>query len=899
MSLVVGTVLVGQYRILERLGGGGFGTTYLAEDDQHRRCVVKELNAEHLGTKEYERLRYEADILKKLDHPNLPRVYDYLEIEGQPYLVMKYIEGKDLEALADEREEMPFEWDRVEHWADGLLDALHYLHSCQPPIIHYDIKPSNICITPQGEAVLLDLGIASSLAGSHAADELGGLGTLEYAPIEQYPAHVTSEKIRAYVAQHGVAACGPGAHSDLYSLGATLAYALTLEPVTPAGYRIISGRALDLRSNAPRLPDHVVEGLEQALAIAPRERCQTAAEFRELLGLPDPQDIDRLVTGTPEPQKVRLRRGWPLFALTAVLIAILGLGAAWIGQQTWSGAWWRELATLTLTVLPTATPLSPTWTPTQTRAPTHTPTLTHTPTSTPTPSATPTAIPFAVVKEEEADVYEGPGASYPQVDQVKEGDRLTVLCCLENGEWLQVRYLGREGWIRTAAVTLQGVPLLVTPRPTPTCQAPQIVDLVLSSDTLDTMGAITITCELDPPIADGLIFAWTASGGDIRGARDRVSYQSDIAGDHTITVTIGGERCGEDERALEVHVAPAPRPVWSPELAPDNAWGRIWHGSSSIRRKIGWAVDAERVTHAAQQDFEKGIMFWIDEPGREREPSHALFADGTWKTYQGTWQEGMAEYSCPEVAPPDPSRTPRRGFGEIWCNQMGGPNAAIGWALGKERGYYPPWIRFQRGMMLLGEDGRVYVLYADQTWEVPGEGAVGLHIVDDFERYADASALNAEYKVTSPGSNSGSLRLAGSPNVASGDQGVAFDYEIGGRDPDYSGFDRTFDPPQDWCTYERLQVWVKSEGGGSELVVRFREKGGETWKQRYELGSLGARHLDIALEMDALELDYEPQTDTGLDLEQIDQFGFYVNGREGVRGTLYVDSIRLVRRGAQ
>jgi hypothetical protein len=480
--------------------------------------------------------------------------------------------------------------------------------------------------------------------------------------------------------------------------------------------------------------------------------------------------------------------------------------------------------------------------------------------------------------------------------RLQRNDRLPVLAQLQDRTWLLIDYLSWPGWIPSRTGRLVGEPRITTPEaPPPTCVPVQIRQILLSESQVTYMNPITLTCELETPIAEGLSYTWTASGGELSGAGAQVTYTADEWGRQTITVAVESETCGGDERSMLVDVIEEPRPTGSPELDPNSIWGRIWH-TPSVRRKIGWATESEHVTHAAQQDFQRGHMFWLDELGVEGEPCHVLFEDGTWKLYYGTWQEGMPEHSCPDVAPPQDPRTPKRGFGDIWCNQMGGPNSAIGWAREQENGYYPLRIRFQRGIMVQGYDERVYVIYDDGTWEVGGEGAVSLHVLDDFEGYADGTALSEVYGVTAPGGNEGSLHLAQIPYVASGDRGAAFDYRIVGRSPDYCGFDRAFDPPQDWRAYDTLRVWVRNEGGGSTLVVQFREAGGELWKRRFDLSSLGARHLDIALEQSTLELTDEPLPDTRLELGQIDQIGFYVNGREGVRGTLYVDSIRLIRR---
>jgi hypothetical protein len=436
------------------------------------------------------------------------------------------------------------------------------------------------------------------------------------------------------------------------------------------------------------------------------------------------------------------------------------------------------------------------------------------------------------------------------------------------------------------------MPRLVTPAPDPTCAPLEITSLLPESAAIDTMSVLTLTCALEP-IRDGLTYTWTASSGEISGAGDMASYQSDLAGSHTITVSVQDELCGQDARSVSIEVLPAqPTP---PQYAPDpnSILGAVWHASARVRRKLGWAVEGEIKPLTAQQSFEGGTMFWIDRLDAEGEPNYALFDDGTWHSYQGTWDKSMPKYSCPDLYPVDPIRTPINGFGEIWC-QIDGPDSALGWALAVEYGSYPFWIRFQHGEMVACEDGPIYILYDDWTWELWGEPAVQMQILDDFEGYATGADLNAAYGVTAPGNNACRLALASGPHVGSGTQGAAFAYRIDGPSADYCGFDRMFSSPLNWSAYDWLRVWVQHEGGADELVVQFREAGGETWKQRFDLASLGGQELEIVLDENALELGDDAHSGARLDLDRIDQLGFYVNGRPGAEGTLYVDSIRLI-----
>ena len=146
MTLEKDTVLLNRYRIIEILGQGGMGSVYHAIDENLGVAVALKENL--FTTNEYTRqFRLEAVILANLRHPNLPRVSDHFELgeQGQ-YLVMDYIEGEDLRFRMERLGTIP-EDDAVQIGA-AICDALSYLHSRKPPILHRDIKPGNVKITP-------------------------------------------------------------------------------------------------------------------------------------------------------------------------------------------------------------------------------------------------------------------------------------------------------------------------------------------------------------------------------------------------------------------------------------------------------------------------------------------------------------------------------------------------------------------------------------------------------------------------------------------------------------------------------------------------------------------------------------------------------------------------------
>ena len=203
-------ILQGRYRIVRQLGQGGMGAVYEAIDQRLDTTVaLKEtLFADERLRRQFER---EARLLARLHHPALPRVSDHFSENDGQFLVMQFIPGDDLSEKMT-RKRGPFPADQVLTWADQLLDALDYLHTQDPQIVHRDIKPQNLKLTPRGQIILLDFGLAKGQAGdisrvTTAASIFGY--TPNYAPLEQ------------------IQGLGTDARSDLYSLGATLYHLMT------------------------------------------------------------------------------------------------------------------------------------------------------------------------------------------------------------------------------------------------------------------------------------------------------------------------------------------------------------------------------------------------------------------------------------------------------------------------------------------------------------------------------------------------------------------------------------------------------------------------------------------------------------------------------------------------
>lgn len=248
------------------------GTVYEAIDERLDTAVaLKEtFFADERLRKQFER---EARLLARLHHPALPRVSDHFsEGEGQ-FLVMQYIAGDDLSEMMTQRRG-PFPAEQVLTWADQLLDALDYLHTQDPQIVHRDIKPQNLKLTARGQIILLDFGLAKGQAGeisrvTTAASIFGY--TPNYAPLEQ------------------IQGLGTDARSDLYSLAATTYHLLTGTKPPDALTRaaaLVNGQPdplLPATELNPSVAPEVSAVLQQAMAQNREQRFANAAEMRKAL----------------------------------------------------------------------------------------------------------------------------------------------------------------------------------------------------------------------------------------------------------------------------------------------------------------------------------------------------------------------------------------------------------------------------------------------------------------------------------------------------------------------------------------------------------------------------------------------------------------------------------------
>lgn len=267
-----GKVLQNRYRIERQIGQGGMGAVYIATDERFGSTVaIKEtLCMDDNFRKALER---EARLLNSLKHQALPRVTDHFLDDNGQFIVMEYIPGEDMCCILDENGR-PFAFETLRDWTDQLLDALEFLHTQSTPVIHRDIKPQNLKITPKGQIVLLDFGLAkgnpTDAGVQTAAKSIFGYSR-NYASLEQ------------------IQGTGTDPRSDLYSLAATIYHLATGQAPEDA-----LTRAMSVLSNQPdplvpanQLNNAIPAGfagiLQRALDLNAGQRPSSAREMRKMV----------------------------------------------------------------------------------------------------------------------------------------------------------------------------------------------------------------------------------------------------------------------------------------------------------------------------------------------------------------------------------------------------------------------------------------------------------------------------------------------------------------------------------------------------------------------------------------------------------------------------------------
>lgn len=295
---LVGTLFENKYKIIDVLGKGGMSTVYLAKDVRIQKLwAIKEVNKSIENKID---LMAETNILKKLDHPALPRIVDIIDKEKNFYIVLDYIDGISLDIKL--QEEKLIEESLVIDWTKQICDVLKYLHSQKPnPIIYRDMKPGNLMLTGEGKIKLIDFGIAREYK-SEASKDTTYIGTKGYAAPEQYGDYQTDGR------------------TDIYSLGVTIYHLLTGKGPNDPPYEIKPIREIN-----QSLSEGIEIIIEKCTKQDPSLRYQSV---RELLS--DLNNIDKLNSKyKKETKKRRIKIGCSVgvfilsFALT--INGVLGI----------------------------------------------------------------------------------------------------------------------------------------------------------------------------------------------------------------------------------------------------------------------------------------------------------------------------------------------------------------------------------------------------------------------------------------------------------------------------------------------------------------------------------------------------------------------------------------------
>ncbi len=266
--LPVGSMLRERYVVEGLLGKGGFGAVYLVSDARVKGNLYALKEAINPQKKDRERFVFEGELLRRLDHRSLPRVYRVFEDDThrRAYMLMDYIEGPNLEVLRQRQPGKRFSLSHVLTLLAPIVDAVNYLHSQDPPVLHRDIKPSNIIVPlSDDDAVLVDFGIAKEY-NPDATTTAFRTGSPGFAPPELY-------------------STGTSTRSDVYELGATFYTLLTGSVPADALHRIacMGGDQNDplepVNRLNPDIPLPIANAIHRALAINTNDRFSSVEQF--------------------------------------------------------------------------------------------------------------------------------------------------------------------------------------------------------------------------------------------------------------------------------------------------------------------------------------------------------------------------------------------------------------------------------------------------------------------------------------------------------------------------------------------------------------------------------------------------------------------------------------------
>ena len=335
-SLAINTILSGRYKIERIIGEGGFGITYEAHHVQlgthvaikeffiAGKCVRKDdgqtVTFQSIKPELFEKYRKrfhdEARTLCRLHNAHVVHVHDTFDENGTTYIVMDYVEGRTLQQIVDERGPLPYEM--AVNFMAQLCEAVEHIHANH--ILHRDIKPDNIIITPQSNVVLIDFGSARSFVHDQEQRHTAMI-TMGYAPIEQYTS--TSKK---------------GSYTDVYAVGGVFYFILTGRKPEAATERVLNDELVPPREINSSISESANYTIMRALRVKPEERYQNVQDFMsDLLGgvtasLDDEPENSAEVTSVLSPSNKKRN-----IIIVVALLLIVGI-ATGVGVSVYKNA---------------------------------------------------------------------------------------------------------------------------------------------------------------------------------------------------------------------------------------------------------------------------------------------------------------------------------------------------------------------------------------------------------------------------------------------------------------------------------------------------------------------------------------------------------------------------------
>lgn len=302
----MGEIIDGKYEILREVGRGGMSVVYLAMDKRlNKQWAIKEFRKDKDDVSKQVALKAlldEANLMKKLDHPTLPRIVDIIDNRQTVYVIMDYIEGESLNKVLDAYGAQPQE--AVIEWAKQLSDVLDYLHTQNPPVIYRDMKPANIMLKPDGSVRLIDFGIAREYKEGKAGDT-EAIGTRGYAAPEQFGGKGQTD-----------------ARTDIYSLGVTLYHLVTGKNPAEPPYEIYP-----IRHWNPSLSSGLEWLIQKCTQLNPNDRYQSCAEVTYVL-----ENLEKFDAEYKKKKKSRFN----IFITTLILTIVFTIASvgSFIGSTT-------------------------------------------------------------------------------------------------------------------------------------------------------------------------------------------------------------------------------------------------------------------------------------------------------------------------------------------------------------------------------------------------------------------------------------------------------------------------------------------------------------------------------------------------------------------------------------